>query len=104
MIIFQEPNPEICEFTLSFLFLLLFFFPLLYYSFFSPPLPSLKGLPWPWVLSALPAFKGPEASGGITVGLCGAEVRGRGPQRRRTLHVFVPLRSVHLRRPKMTGD
>lgn len=97
----------------SFLFLLLLFFLPLFLLFFPPlpgplaPLPSLKGPTWPWVLAALPVLLGPEASGGITVGLWGAEVGGRRAQRCRrscTLHVFVPLRRIHLRRPKMTGD
>lgn len=42
-----------------------------------------------------------RAAGGVTVGLGGAEVGGRGPQRRRrALHVLVPLGRVHLRRPR----
>lgn len=44
-----------------------------------------------------------RGAGGVTVGLGGAEVGGRGPQRRRALHKLVPLGRVHLRRPKTTG-
>lgn len=70
---------------------------------FCSRLPPQTPSPRPWPLSAVPHHTGqcPLRSWGVTVGLGGAEVGGRGPQRRRpALHVLVPLGRVHLRRPR----
>lgn len=70
----------------------------------SSRLPS-QSSPGPGPLPAVPVSHWPAISaggpGGVTMGLRGAEVGGRGPQRRRrALHMLVPLWRVHLCQPR----